>query len=525
LGLGGGLAACARSEPSERSQERSKPDAAAAPVDLARGRELFATHCAVCHGPSGRGDGAAAYLLSPAPRDFGSTRFRIVSTDNGVPTREDLLGVLRRGMPGSLMPPWEWLAEDELAALVDVVRELAIEGRVADLLRYAEEEQEELSRSEAFEIATTAMTPGAPVPIPPESSSELDRVEGRRLFLRSCAQCHGADGTGRGASEQWNEDGTPAYPRDFTAGIFKGGATHADVVRRLLLGLPGSSMPATTFEDPHQAAQVSAYVRSLVDPGAQESVSLARRTLTAPRVAGVAPITPEDPAWKTVPGAWLALAPLWWSEPRVAGCVLRAVHDGTTLALHISWEDATREDDFLAHEDFTDAAALQWSRDVNPPLFTMGEKGRPVNLWQWKAAWERDLDGVRSVATRHPFTPPDQYAHTDAPSADLYLTARATANPVAVAKRASSAEMLVAEGFGTLAPLRAPGSELGARGRWADGFWDLVLTRPLDACCPGELALAPGERVSLAVAVWNGAARDRNGQKSVSVWHHLVLEK
>jgi hypothetical protein len=27
------------------------------------------------------------------------------------------------------------------------------------------------------------------------------------------------------------------------------------------------------------------------------------------------------------------------------------------------------------------------------------------------------------------------------------------------------------------------------------------------------------------VAVWNGAARDRNGQKSVSVWHHLVLEK
>lgn len=491
----------------------------------ARGRELFALHCAVCHGAEGRGDGTAAYLLSPAPRDFGSTRFRMVSTENGAPTREDLLAVLKNGMPGSAMPPWEWLAESDLIALADTVRAFAIEGRTADLLRFAAEDEEEMTREEALEIATTAMTPGAPIPLPAECSAADDLVEGRRLFLRSCAQCHGVDGTGRGASEQWNEDGTPAYPRDFTAGIFKGGSQHADIVRRLLIGLPGSSMPSTAFDDPRQAAQVAAYVRSLVRPGAQASVSQARRVLSASRVQGAVPALPDDPAWNTREGTWIALMPLWWNEQRVPGCMVRAVHDGNTLALRLTWEDATREDDFLASEDFTDAAALQWSRDQAPPLFTMGEQGRPVNIWQWKAAWERDLEAVRDIVARHPFTPPDQHAHTDAPSADLYLTARAAGNPMSVASRTSAGEMLTAQGFGTLAPLGSPDGKLGARGRWADGFWDLVLTRPLAACCPGELPLVPGERVSVGLAVWNGAARDRNGQKSVSVWHVLELEK
>jgi hypothetical protein len=31
--------------------------------------------------------------------------------------------------------------------------------------------------------------------------------------------------------------------------------------------------------------------------------------------------------------------------------------------------------------------------------------------------------------------------------------------------------------------------------------------------------------VSVAFALWDGAARDRNGQKLVSIWHDLTLEK
>lgn len=504
---------------------RPEPERAQIVTDLpGHGRALFALHCAVCHGPEGRGDGQAAYLLSPAPRDFGSTRFRLVSTDNGAPSDEDLLNVLKRGMPGSAMPPFEWLTDTDRSALVLAVRELAIAGRAADLLRFAEEEQEEMTREEAVEIAREAMTPGAPMALPPPVESAADLAEGKRLFLASCAQCHGEDGTGRGASEQWNEDGTPASPRNFTAGVLKGGATHADIVRRLLIGLPGSSMPATTFDDPRQASQVAAYVLSMVKPGAQERVRQMRQTLQAERVKGAVPALPEDPAWKKVADTWLPLMPLWWNDARVEGVRFRAAHDGNTLAVQLVWEDPTREQDFLAQDGFCDAAALQFSREATPPLFTMGEPGRPVNIWQWKAGWELDLEGVRGVAALHPDTPLDQHGYTDAPSADLYMTGRAAGNPMAVASRASAGEMLTAQGFGTLAPLGSDG-KLVARGKYVDGRWTLVLTRPLAACCPGELPLEPGEAVSLAAAVWNGAARDRNGQKSVTVWHVLQLEK
>ncbi len=37
---------------------------------LGNGRALFQTHCAVCHGPRGRGDGPAATGLNPRPADL-----------------------------------------------------------------------------------------------------------------------------------------------------------------------------------------------------------------------------------------------------------------------------------------------------------------------------------------------------------------------------------------------------------------------------------------------------------------------
>ncbi len=37
---------------------------------VGNGRALFQTHCVVCHGPQGRGDGAAAAGLNPRPADL-----------------------------------------------------------------------------------------------------------------------------------------------------------------------------------------------------------------------------------------------------------------------------------------------------------------------------------------------------------------------------------------------------------------------------------------------------------------------
>jgi mono/diheme cytochrome c family protein len=128
--------------------------------DIARGKALFDRHCVVCHGVEGRGDGLAAFLLHPAPRNFAQGRFRLVSTRNGVPTQRDLIAAIRNGMPGSAMPPWEWLAEEDLWSLALYVRQLSIEGQVSDLLQWAETEGDDMSAADARVLVEEKMVPG-----------------------------------------------------------------------------------------------------------------------------------------------------------------------------------------------------------------------------------------------------------------------------------------------------------------------------------------------------------------------------
>ena len=47
---------------------------------LAIGGKTYEKECSACHGKDGNGEGEAAYLLYPRPRDFTSGQFRLVST-------------------------------------------------------------------------------------------------------------------------------------------------------------------------------------------------------------------------------------------------------------------------------------------------------------------------------------------------------------------------------------------------------------------------------------------------------------
>ena len=85
-------------------------------------------YCAACHGENGDGNGPAARFLYPKPRNFREGQFRLVTTTNRVPSDEDLMRVLERGMPGSAMFPLGHLAEADRKALVAHVRRLIREG-------------------------------------------------------------------------------------------------------------------------------------------------------------------------------------------------------------------------------------------------------------------------------------------------------------------------------------------------------------------------------------------------------------
>ena len=107
--------------------EETTPEAADA-AKRAEAKKLFATRCAACHGPAGKGDGLAAAALTPKPRDFSDKEWQASVTDEYL---EEIIlkgGVALKKSP--LMPPNPDLAAKK--ALLTAVREYVRSLRVDD---------------------------------------------------------------------------------------------------------------------------------------------------------------------------------------------------------------------------------------------------------------------------------------------------------------------------------------------------------------------------------------------------------
>lgn len=112
---------------SSTPQAKAAPAAAAAvtPAVLERGRGVYKTYCAACHGETGRGDGPAAGVMKPPPRDHTDRAYMSTLSD------EDLAKIIQMGgaMKGKpLMPSNPQIKGDDLAALVAYTRSLSAAG-------------------------------------------------------------------------------------------------------------------------------------------------------------------------------------------------------------------------------------------------------------------------------------------------------------------------------------------------------------------------------------------------------------
>jgi putative copper resistance protein D len=96
----------------------TRPAVAATPESIGRGRDLFVTHCGVCHGAGGRGDGPAAAGLLQRPADLTASH----TADH---TPGDIFWWVTHGL-GLAMPAFgERLSVEERWDLVNFVRTLA----------------------------------------------------------------------------------------------------------------------------------------------------------------------------------------------------------------------------------------------------------------------------------------------------------------------------------------------------------------------------------------------------------------
>ena len=246
---------------------------------------LYREHCAHCHGISGNGAGPTAALLNPYPRDFRMGKFKFKSTPlRTPPTDDDLARILRNGIPGSAMPSFRLLPEEEISALVDYVKYLSMRGQFerALLAEISALDGESLFEIEDGEAATeieqmsveqildaigpelwddivtrwqnadqrVTSVPAAPAAFQiGHADHGALTTRGRELFFTkgNCTQCHGDTAAGDGSTvnfDDWTNDwlktpGIDPYDRDSWKPFMEVGALRPRPVqpRNLNLGV------------------------------------------------------------------------------------------------------------------------------------------------------------------------------------------------------------------------------------------------------------------------------------------------
>ena len=234
--------------------------------DLLEGATLYGRYCQSCHGYGGGGNGPASEGLVPRPRNFHAGQFKFKSTNQvDKPLRSDIAAIIKRGAIGTSMPSFDILTDKEIGLLTDYVIYLThrgeLETRLAKRLKEAEELGDVIvfegkANPDKYEVAfedvvketvdrivadwaeapSRVIIPEKPMPI---FTTEL-LAQGKDLFVKNCASCHGEDGRGQvEGNEGMVDDGWGRKPRvaDLSAGLFHGGPEPIDIYRRVAGGI------------------------------------------------------------------------------------------------------------------------------------------------------------------------------------------------------------------------------------------------------------------------------------------------
>ncbi len=218
-----------------------------------KGKAAYKKECALCHGVTGKGDGAVAPFLFPKPRNFTTGIYKIRSTPT-LPTDDDLVRIIDKGVPGTLMPSFAQLSIEEQKALVAYIKKF----------------------SDKFVKEGTLKPVIVPKPIP--KTQEL-LAEGKEFYKEfGCNECHGLSGRGDGPSAPTLKDswGEPIVPYDFTIpGRMKAGSSVEVIYRTLAAGIGGTPMPAygepMNQEEQNMYWAIAYFVDSLKAEGATQS--------------------------------------------------------------------------------------------------------------------------------------------------------------------------------------------------------------------------------------------------------------